>query len=107
MSMLQERPLGTTEGFSDYLTALARGHDRRLSLHKITVNGMRSAIELVGYSIEPDTIPEYLSALGREEALAGQRFDEFRIERSDDKGVEFRVSSRAVLDVAEAQAAGR
>jgi len=107
MNMLEERPLGTTEGFSAYLQALARSHDPRLSLHKISINGARSAIELVGHSLHADAIPAYLTALGREEALAGQRFDEFRIDKSDGDGVEFRVSSRAAIDVAAAQVAVR
>jgi hypothetical protein len=107
LTVLEERPLGTTEGFSDHLAALARSHEPKLWLKKITINGARSGMELVGRSLEPDTIPSYLRALGREEALAGQRFDEFRIEKADDDGVDFRVSSRAVLDLPDAQAAVR
>jgi len=107
LAVLEERPLGTTEGFSDYLAALARSHEPRLWLSRITINGARSGMELVGRSLEPDKIPGYLRRLGSETALAGQRFDEFRIEKADDEGVDFRVSSRAVLDFPDAQAAVR
>jgi hypothetical protein len=40
-------------------------------------------------------IPQYLLDLGQEDALVGQRFDRFEIEREpDSERVNFRVSSR-------------
>jgi hypothetical protein len=43
-------------------------------------------------------IPAYLLRLGEEEALAGKRFDQFEIERTEDSSeLTFRVSSKAVM----------
>lgn len=99
IDVLENRPLGSTDGFSSVLAALARQRARGLWLTAITVNRVTEAIELVGESIEPGLLPEYLLQLGEEEALAGYRFDDFEIERSQETAtIAFRVSSRAVSD---------
>lgn len=95
IEVLREQPLGTTEGFSEYLAALARRHERGLWLTRIKINGSTEAIELVGRSIDPELVPQYLLRLGQEEALVGQRFDRFEITRQPGEAmVDFRVSSR-------------
>lgn len=99
VSVLTDQPLGNTDGFSGYLSALARRHTAGLWLTSVMVNGASNAIELAGESIAPTLLPEYLLALGEEDALAGQRFDEFRIERIEDStNIEFRVSSQAASE---------
>lgn len=107
IEVLRDQPLGTTEGFSGYLAALGRRRSPGLWLTAVSINGASHAIELVGESIAPGLVPKYLLTLGEEEALAGQRFDEFEIERKEDGGnVEFRVSSQAAAD-APGRTAGR
>lgn len=99
IEVLREQPLGSTEGFSEYLAAFARRHGRGLWLTELTINGASRAIELVGQTIDAELVPAYLLELGKEEALAGQRFDRFEIERSEASGeVLFRVSSQAATD---------
>lgn len=99
VDVLGNEPLGRTEGFSAYIAALARRHRPGLWLTALTINGTSNAIELTGQSITPELVPEYLLTLGEEEALAGQRFDSFDIERLEDKsGVSFHVSSRLVAE---------
>lgn len=99
VDVLGAEPLGQTAGFSTYLAALARRPRPGLWLTSLTINGTSDAIELVGQSISPTLVPEYLLGLGEEDALAGQRFDELDIERLDDgRGVIFRVSSRAAAE---------
>lgn len=96
IDVLKEQPLGSTEGFSSYLTALAQQHERGLWLNEIRINGASNAIELLGHSISAELVPSYLLKLGEEDALAGQRFDDFEIERREgSEEVSFRVSSRA------------
>lgn len=108
IDVLQEQPLGTTEGFSAYLAALARRRSPGLWLTEVSINGASDAIELVGRSIRPDLVPAYLLTLGEEEALAGQRFDDFQIERAEhSKEVVFRVSSQAASDAAPSRTASR
>ncbi len=97
IDVLEKKPLGSTDGFSDVLAALARQRSRGLWLTAITINRVSDAIELVGESVSPGLLPAYLLQLGEEEALAGYRFDDFEIERSSDTGrITFRVSSHAV-----------
>jgi Tfp pilus assembly protein PilN len=97
IEVLREQPLGSAAGFSDQLAALGRRHRPGLWLTKLSINGGTSAIELVGRSTDPGMVPAYLLRLGDEEALEGQRFDEFEIERSESGDeVRFRVSSKAV-----------
>lgn len=97
VEVLRQRPLGSTDGFSAYLAALARQYRNGLWLTELRINGATRAIELVGNTIEPNLVAEYLQNLGEEPALAGQLFDEFDVERGEPGApVKFRVASRAV-----------
>ena len=99
IDVLEDKPLGSTDGFSDVLAALARQRSRGLWLTDITINRVSDAIELLGESIAPGLLPAYLLQLGEEDALLGYRFDDFEIERSADTDtIRFRVSSNAVAD---------
>lgn len=99
VEVLRDRPLGSTEGFSPYLLALARSHQDGLWLTHIRINGSTDAIELIGEARDVERVPEYLLRLGRQEALIGQRFDEFEIEREEPgRPVRFRVSSRRAYE---------
>lgn len=99
IDVLENKPLGSTEGFSEVLAALARQRSRGLWLTDITINRVSNAIELLGESVAPGLLPAYLLQLGEEDALAGYRFDDFEIERSEDSDtIIFRVSSNAVTD---------
>jgi len=97
IDVLRDQPLGTTEGFSGYLAALGRQHTAELWLTDLTINGATRAIDLGGRSVRAELVPLYLQHLGRETALAGQRFDRLDIERDEDKPeVAFHVTSRNV-----------
>jgi Tfp pilus assembly protein PilN len=97
VEVLREQPLGTTEGFSAYLSALGRRHKPGLWLTQLAINGSTRALELTGRSVRADLVPEYLQSLGREPALAGQKFDRLDIGR-DDSDVTFRATSRAASE---------
>jgi hypothetical protein len=104
IEVLRKQALGDTAGFSSYLTALARRHKQGLWLTEVRIHGAARSLDLIGKTVRPDLVPEYLLDLGKEEALAGQKFDVLEIERSEDNTeVSFRVSSRPV-DADEAQA---
>jgi hypothetical protein len=97
IDILRDQPLGSTAGFSAQMAALGRRHNAGLWLTELRINGGNDSIELVGRTTDPGMIPAYLLRLGEEEALAGKRFDQFEIERSDDgNDLTFRVSSEAV-----------
>jgi hypothetical protein len=96
VEVLRAQPLGSTEGFSGYLAALGRQRAPELWLTEIAINGGTGAIELAGRSLGPELVPEFMQRLGREPKLAGQRFDQFEIERDEDTGeAVFRATSRA------------
>lgn len=93
---LNEHPLGTTEGFSGFLAALGRQHTPELWLTDFAINGGTRALELAGRSTRAELVPEYLQRLGREPALAGQRFDRLEIARDDSSAeVTFQAKSKA------------
>jgi MSHA biogenesis protein MshI len=96
IDVLQRHPLGTTEGFSGFLAALGRQHTPQLWLTGFAINGSTRALELSGRGTRAELIPEYLQRLGREPALAGQRFDRLEIERdAETSEVVFRAKSKA------------
>jgi hypothetical protein len=98
IDILREQPLGSTSGFSAELAALGRRHSSGLWLTELRINGGTDSIELVGRTSDPGMIPPYLLRLGEEEALAGKRFDQFEIERTEDSSeLTCRVSSKAVM----------
>jgi hypothetical protein len=97
VEVLREQPLGSTAGFSGYLAAIGRQREPALWLTGIAINGSTGAIELAGRSLAPERVPEFMQRLGREPVLAGQRFDQFEIERDEETGeAMFRATSRAV-----------
>ena len=102
IDVLNEQQLGSTDGFSVQLAALGRRYSSGLWLTELRINGSTESIELVGRSTDPAKVPAYLLRLGEEQALTGQRFDSFEIERFDDpesigpSDIGFRVSSKAV-----------
>ena len=98
VDVLQEKPPGSVEGFSRYLSALARQRHPGVWLTSISVNGDHEALELHGRSFDAHRVPEYLAALTREADLNGQRFDDFSIYRTDQQDVRFHVSSQAATE---------
>ncbi len=97
VEILREQPLGSAGGFSMQLAALARGHHDGLWLTRMVFSGGTGEMQLSGVSMRPETIPEYLRRLGDEEALQGQRFDTFEIDRPEGSAqVNFRVSSQSL-----------
>jgi Tfp pilus assembly protein PilN len=98
VELLQDKPPGSTQGFSRYLSALARQRHPGVWLTSISVNGTQEALELRGQSFDAQRVPEYLAALTREAALNGQRFDDFLIYRTDNRDVRFHVSSKAAAE---------
>jgi Tfp pilus assembly protein PilN len=96
IDVLRERPLGSQTGFSGYLAALGRERTPELWLTQFAINGSTGALELAGRSTRPELVPEYLQHLGREQALAGQRFDALEIKHDAEKGeAVFRATSQA------------
>jgi Tfp pilus assembly protein PilN len=97
IDVLRNEPPGRIAGFSSYLEALALSVKRGIWLTELSVNGATEAVELLGRATSADLVPTYLQLLGEQDALQGQAFDQFRIERNaQESGVSFYVTSEAV-----------
>jgi Tfp pilus assembly protein PilN len=95
VEVLRAQPLGGTAGFSAQLAALARRHIDGLWLTRVRIRGAAHALDLAGKTVRPGLVPDYLLNLGKDDALAGQKFGELKIERSEDGAeISFSVSSR-------------
>ena len=72
--ILQGGELGTTRGYADYFRAFARARVNGLWLTGASIAGAGNEIGLQGRVVQPDLLPQYISALSRESALQGKSF---------------------------------
>ena len=74
--ILQGGALGNTHGYADYFRAFARAKVNGLWLTGASIAGAGKEIEigLQGRVVQPDLLPQYISALSRESALQGKSF---------------------------------
>lgn len=93
LSALSEDGRGSTRGFSDYMTALARQRVDGLWLRRFHVYEGGERLALMGYARVPEAVPTLLELLGREAVFKGRTFRRFRLDRSDEphRAVEFMI----------------
>ena len=72
--ILQGGELGNTQGYADYFRAFARARVNGLWLTGASIAGAGKEIGLRGRVVQPDLLPQYISALSREAALQGKSF---------------------------------
>lgn len=75
--------LGSTQGFSAYLTALARQRVEGVWITGLTVAGDSGDFTLQGGVSRPEMLLEYIRKLGREEVLKGRQIGDFRVVRRE------------------------
>ena len=97
LNLIDGTALGERRGFSKALRALASHSVGGLWLTRIHMSapGLRTTLE--GRATSPALVPEYLLGLTDKEALSGQRFDQFKIERTEDSqspAVSFSMTSQ-------------
>ena len=83
LALLQSGAVGSTQGFSARLAALARHPVAGLWLRQIAISDLTGSMSLAGEALDPDTVPRYLHVLASEPVLAGLRFDRLVIERPE------------------------
>ena len=83
LQLIDGDSLGDRNGFSASLEALANHRLGGLWLTRIRVVSPGLQTTLEGRATEPSLVPEYLLGLADNDALRGQRFDSFVIERPD------------------------
>ena len=92
--------LGSTQGFSAYLTALARQRVEGVWITGLTVTGDSGDFTLQGGVSRPEILLEYIRKLSREEVLKGRQIGDFRMLRKE-------LDVREGRAVSAAQPAGR
>ena len=80
LQALRSGGAGDVGGFARRLEALARRHVDGIWLDHIVLVGGAGVASLSGRTLDPELVPQYLHGLTAESALAGTRFEEFRIE---------------------------
>ncbi len=75
-----------TDGYSEFLLALARQHVAGIWLTGFSIVGAGERLMLKGRTTVPELVPRYMQRLGDEEVLAGIEFQVFRMARPADEG---------------------
>lgn len=71
---LETGGIGNTEGFSKYLTALARRRVDGVWLTGISITAQDGQISLTGRMVDPELMPVYIRELKSDDTLRGQGF---------------------------------
>lgn len=82
---LDSGALGAVEGFSRYLTALARQSLAGVWLTGFAASGADGPLAIRGRLLRPELMPAYIRMLNREEALRGRSFAELRLTAREEK----------------------
>ena len=78
-------------GFSGHLMSLARSHVDGLWLNEIRIvqsdGSELPQVQLKGSATHPQRVPDYLHSIADDRYFAGQRFDRFRLDISEEDGL--------------------
>lgn len=94
---LSGRAVGSTEGFSGHLQALARQHVEGTWLRTVAITEGGRRIGLGGSSLAPELVPQYVQRLGREAVFTGVLFNRMDLIRPEDDPLrlDFRLDTRS------------
>ena len=98
LALVQSSTLGDSEGFSRYLTSLARQDTDGLLLTQINLSAFGDRTRLEGQALRADLVPAYLQGLAGEPPFAHQKFHHFQIIGAADPAsgiVSFSLNSEA------------
>jgi hypothetical protein len=76
---------GDVQGYSRYLSALARANVRGVWLTGLGIGGKSGDLVIKGRALEASLIPAYIRALNREEPFSGRRVSELRLDAKTEK----------------------
>lgn len=85
---LEKGELGNAEGFSPYLTALARQTVSGVWLTGFAASGSKGPRMIRGRMLRPELLPPYLRMLNREDALRGHGFEQLKLSTREAKPAE-------------------
>jgi hypothetical protein len=81
-AVLERGELGNTEGYSEYLRALARQRVDGVWLTGLAIGAAGSEVNVRGRALDASLIPGYLAQLTREPVLQGKAFGSMQITRA-------------------------
>lgn len=95
--LLSDNKSDQTQGFSRYLSALARQSSADIWLTEISIDAERNYLSLHGSTFNTKTIPEFLQKLHQETVFNGRVFDSLNMTQSIKikKQLDFNVSTAA------------
>ena len=76
---LSGRNIGSTAGFSEYLSDLSRYHLGGLRLTGVTLSNGGKNVQLEGEVLSPYLVPQYFQSLRQGQSFAGKEFETIRI----------------------------
>lgn len=79
--ILKGGQLGGTQGYAEYLRALARQSSAELWLTGVSISGAGGQVGLQGRALTADAVPAYIKRLTREPILQGKTFGSLQIDR--------------------------
>jgi hypothetical protein len=80
------------QGFSPYLTDLARHHVKGMWLSQISLRDGGARIHLTGETMDPVHVPAFLKQLSKGESFKGHRFDGFELEEQESGLLRFDIT---------------
>lgn len=94
LGMLAGAGVGSVNGFSHHLEALARRRLDGLWLTSVSLSGTDGNVRLEGRAADAALVPEYLQQLAAEVPFGGQRFASFQLSRPEAEaaGIRFTLS---------------
>lgn len=81
LDYLESGPLGERDGFSPFLDGLARHVVDGVWLSRITLREGGARMRLDGHAVDPDRVPQLITALGAAAAYDGHAFRRLAIDR--------------------------
>jgi len=94
LSVLSNKKLGNTSGFTQQFTGLARQTIQGLWITRAHFIQGGTVLDIQGKSNHPDLVPKYLQALSSEEAFKGTEFNSFIIQKNTDNNIlEFKFNN--------------
>jgi len=94
LSVLSNKKLGNTSGFTQQFTGLARQTIQGLWITRAHFIQGGTVLDIQGKSNHPDLVPKYLQALSSEDAFKGTEFNSFIIQKNTDNNIlEFKFNN--------------
>lgn len=98
--LINQQNLGNSEGFSSQLLALARQHQKNISVQAFQINAGGKQFNFSGSAASAQAVPQYLQRLQSEASFKNSRFGHLVLERSRGASVTFSLSRDAQVSKA-------